>query len=92
MASKAVPDTRARHALLALLDEQKQSEIEEKTGVAQPAISLIASQKRIPGRETIAKLAKVGIEFGWWMAPPTAAQLKRDEARKAKAAAKESAA
>jgi hypothetical protein len=81
--SKLVPDSRGRHALLALLDQKSQKDLAKESGVAQSALSLIASRQRRPGREAAGKLVVIGIEFAWWGKPPTADQLKRDAVRQA---------
>ena len=92
MVSVAVPnlvtDSRGRHALLALLDSKNQKQLEELTEVSQPALSLIAKRRRKPGRDLATRLQhKAGIEFEWWDAPPTKAQLAADRLRHAKGAA-----
>lgn len=81
--SNLVPDSRGRHALLALFDEKKQKGVVDASHVPQPTLSQIASRIRLPGREAAGKLAKLGIEYGWWDEPPTKAQLKRAAERKA---------
>lgn len=81
--SKLVPDSRGRHALLALLDDKSQKDVADASGVAQPALSLIASRQRKPGREAAGKLATLGIEYGWWDVPPLDDQLAEDARRKA---------
>lgn len=81
--SKLVPDSRGRHALLSLLDEKSQKDVADASGVAQPALSLIASRQRKPGREAAGKLATLGIEYGWWDVPPTEEQLEQEARRKA---------
>ncbi len=87
--TKLVDDSRGRHALLALLDEKSQKDLEGESGVKHPTLSLIVIRERRPGRKTAGKLTKIGIEFAWWDLPPLASQLKRDATRKAE---KESAA
>jgi hypothetical protein len=87
--SKLVPDSRGRHALLAVLDEKSQKDIADETKVGQPTLSLIAARKRRPGREATGKLVAIGIEYAWWGEPPTDEQLAREAER---AAAKGSAA
>ena len=81
--SKLVDDSRGRHALLAVLDEKTQGEVEEETKVPQGSLSLISTQKRMPGLEVAGRLTKIGIEYAWWAQPPTREQLKRDAERQA---------
>lgn len=64
-----VQDSRGRHALLKLLENTSQEEVEAASGVHQSIISLIVNLQRLPGRKASVGLAKLGIEPAWWDEP-----------------------